>query len=117
MLKLPPYGKSLAFQISTDKDPLFVPVCVGEHCWDRAKYWLGCEAMPPLVLPKESKPSDYRWIVEGCFVIVDVDEDVGDITVCELVALLLHAGAITVTVWRKWAVNSLTKYKQDYSYE
>jgi hypothetical protein len=117
VLKLPPYGKSLAFQLSTGKEPLFVPVCVGENCWDRAKFWLGCEAMPPLVLPTENKPSDYRWVVDDCFVVVDVDEGVDDITLCELVALLLRAGAITVTVWRKWAVNSITQYEQGCGYE
>jgi len=115
--KLPPYGKSLAFQLSTGKEPLFVPVCVGDNCWERAKFWLECEAMPPLVLPNEENPSDYRWVVDGCFVVVDVDENVGDIIICELVALLLRGGSIGVTVWRSWAVNPITKYEQRCGYE
>ncbi len=111
-LKLPPYGKSLAFQLATGKEPLFVAVCVGNNCWDRAKYYLDNEVTPPLVLPKEDKPSDYSWDVEGCPVVVDVDEDVADVTICELVSLLLKAGASTVFVRRSWAVNSVTKYYQ-----
>jgi len=115
-LKLPPYGKSLSFQLSIGKEPLFVPVCVGENCWDRAKFWLDCKAMPPLVLPTEKTPSDYRWDVDGCFVVIDADKDVGDITLCELVALLLRAGAITVTVWRKWAIDPTVKYSGEVGY-
>jgi len=115
-LKLPPYGKSLSFQLSTGKEPLFVPVCVGEHCWDRAEFWLGCKAMPPLVLPKDNSPSDYRWVVDDCFVVVDVDEGVGDVILCELVALLLKAGATTVTVWRSWHVHPIVKYMGEESY-
>ncbi len=111
-LKFPPYGKSLAFQLATGKEPLFVAVCVGNNCWDRAKYYLDNEVTPPLVLPKEDKPSDYSWDVEGCPVVVDVDEDVADVTICELVSLLLKAGASTVFVRRSWAVNSVTKYYQ-----
>lgn len=110
VLKLPPYGKSLALQLATGKEPLFVAVCVGNNCWDRAKYYLENEVTPPLVLPKEDKPSDYSWDVEGCPVVVDVDEDVADVTICELVALLLKAGAPTVTAWRRWSVNSIVQY-------
>jgi hypothetical protein len=112
VLKLPPYGKSLAFQLATGKEPLFVAVCVGNNCWDRAKYYLDNEVTPPLVLPKEDKPSDYSWDVDGCPVVVDVDEDVADVRWCELVSLLLKAGAPTVFVMRPWAVNSVTKYYQ-----
>jgi hypothetical protein len=115
-IKLPPYGKSLAFQLATGKKPLFVPVCVGENCWERAETWLERDGIPPLVLPQENNPSDYRWVVEGCNVVVDAGEDVNDITLCELVASLLRANPINVTVWRSWSVNPIVKYSPEVCY-
>lgn len=102
--RLPPYGQQLQARLAWEQRPLFVCVCIGHRCWQRAKDLLTNNAVAPLVLPDNADLKTYRWPVAGFAVVVEAEIGPSDDQLMSLVEVLLREGSLRVVVHRPWIV-------------
>ncbi len=86
--RLPPYSKEFALRA---EDTPFI--FVGWQAWD----WARRDTRRKLVLPPDSSPSEFKWLVVNMEIIV-IDTGATDEALLHLSYELLRAGALKVAV-------------------
>jgi len=92
----PPYGKALADRLQYLNLPLFVVVCVGADCWERAREWQSAPNDTLVFVLDDPHPEQFTWPVRCCIVTVEVGHGPSADLIERLAARLFDSGAAGV---------------------